>query len=114
MLIYNDDILIYSRDPDKHIRHVKEVLMRLRQYTVFLKTEKSDFHLSSIQFLGYNVLERGVSMHEGKVDAITNWPTPNTIKDLQKFLGFANFYCRFIHNFSGIVSPFTSALKGKP
>uniref|UniRef100_A0A8C2GHW3 Gypsy retrotransposon integrase-like protein 1 n=1 Tax=Cyprinus carpio TaxID=7962 RepID=A0A8C2GHW3_CYPCA len=114
VLVYIDDILIYSRSLTEHRHHVAEVLKRLREYQLYLKAEKCSFHQPSVQFLGYNIDSSGIRMDEGKVDAIRNWPTPTTIKELQRFLGFSNFYRRFIQNYSCITSPLTSLLRNKP
>lgn len=78
------------------------------------KMEKCEFHRPSMTFLGYVISQDGVEMDQSKVSAITSWPEPTNIKGLQRFLGFANFYRRFIRDYSTIVSPLTSLLKGKP
>ncbi|ROL53441.1 Transposon Tf2-6 polyprotein [Anabarilius grahami] len=96
VLVYIDDILIYSRSLAEHRHHVAEVLTRLRQFHLFLKAEKCSFHQPSVSFLGYNIDHSGIRMDERKVESITTWPEPTTIKELQRFLGFANFYRRFI------------------
>ncbi|KAK3520069.1 hypothetical protein QTP70_011987 [Hemibagrus guttatus] len=96
VLVYIDDILIYSRSMADHQRHVTEVLHRLRTYHLFLKAEKCLFHQPSVQFLGYVIDHSGVRMDEKKVAAVRDWPTPTSVKELQRFLGFANFYRRFI------------------
>ncbi|XP_044052187.1 uncharacterized protein LOC122876217 [Siniperca chuatsi] len=116
VLVYINDILIYSRSLAKHRHHVAEVLECLREFQLFLKTEKCTFHQTSVQFLGYNFSSSGIQMEEswGKVKAIRTWPTPTTIKELQRFLGFANFYCRFIQGYSIIVQPLTDLLHNKP
>ncbi|XP_026093254.1 uncharacterized protein LOC113065934 [Carassius auratus] len=75
-------------------------LQCLRAFQLYLKAEKCSFHQPSVQFLGYNISSSGIRMDEGKVNAIRDWPTPTTIKELQRFLCFANFYGRFIQNFS--------------
>lgn len=111
VIVYIDNILIFSRS---QAEHVSEVLQWLCEHSLYLKAEKCSFHQSSIHFLGYNVNEQGVKMDEGKVSAVTFWPTPTTVKELQRFLGFANFYRRFIQNYSLLTSPLTSLLKGKP
>ncbi|KAL0185695.1 hypothetical protein M9458_017365, partial [Cirrhinus mrigala] len=114
MIIYIDDLLIYSTNLSEHHQQVTKVLQRLREHNLYLKAEKCTFHQSSVQFLGYFIDHTGVKMDESKVEAIVNWPTPTTVKSLQKFLGFSNFYRRFINNYSTIASPLTSMLKGKP
>ncbi len=114
VLVYIDDILIYSRRLAEHRHHVAEVLQRLRQYQLFKKAEKCSFHQSSIQFLGYHIDSGGIQMDEGKVEAIKTWPKPSTIKELQRFMGFSNFYHRFILNYSTLTSPLTNLLRNKP
>ncbi|XP_048012700.1 uncharacterized mitochondrial protein AtMg00860-like [Megalobrama amblycephala] len=114
VLVYTDDILIYSRSMAEHRHHVAEVLKCLREFQLFLKAEKCSFHQPSVQFLGYNISSSGIQMDEVKVEAIKNWPTPSTIKELQRFLGFANFYRRFIQNYSSIANPLTNLLCHKP
>lgn len=114
VIVYIDDILIYSKSLDKHHQHVQMVLSTLRKHQLFLKAEKCSFHQKSISFLGYEIDSRGVRMNTNKVEAITSWPIPRTIKELQKFLGFANFYRRFIQNYSSVAAPLTDLLKKGP
>lgn len=111
-IIYIDDILIYSRNMTEHQIHVLQVLQRLREYQLYLKAEKCEFHQSTVSFLGYVISAEGVRMEPGKVDAVANWAEPKTVKELQRFLGFANFYRRFIKNYSLLSAPLTSLLKG--
>ncbi len=111
---YGRATAIYSRSLAEHRHHVAEVLQRLREFHLFLKAGKCSFHQPSVQFLGYNIESGGIRMDEGKVDAIQTWPVPSTIKELQRFLGFSNFYRRFIQNYSTITSPLTSLLQNKP
>ncbi len=113
VLIYIDDILIYSPTIEEHCRHVTQVLQRLRQHYLYLKTEKCEFHKSTIHFLGYIVTPAGVQMDQRKVEAVRNWPQPTTIKEMQRFLGFANFYRRFIAHYSQQAAPLTSLLRQK-
>ncbi|KAL0186347.1 hypothetical protein M9458_018017, partial [Cirrhinus mrigala] len=114
VVVYIDDILIYSRSEAEHHHHVAEVLQRLRDHQLYLKAEKCSFHLPSVQFLGYIIDQQGVRMDERKVSAVVSWPEPTTIKELQKFLGFSNFYRRFINSYSNITAPLTTLLRGKP
>ncbi|KAL0152968.1 hypothetical protein M9458_051721 [Cirrhinus mrigala] len=102
VIAYIDDILIYSKTETEHVAHVRAVLSRLLETQLYVKAEKCEFH------------PPGVKMDSTKVQAVTDWPQPSTIKELQRFLGFANFYRRFIRNYSTIASPLTSLLKNKP
>ncbi len=113
VLIYIDDILIYSPDITEHHRHVTQVLQRLRQHHLFLKAEKCEFHKTTIHFLGYIITPTGVQMDPKKNDAVRSWPRPTTVKELQRFLGFANFYRRFVAHYSQVAAPLTSLLKRK-
>ncbi|KAK3548377.1 hypothetical protein QTP70_011697 [Hemibagrus guttatus] len=83
VLVYIDNILIYSRSMADHQRHVVEVLHCLRTYHLFLKAEKCVFHQSSVQFLGYVIDHSGICMDEKKVAAVRDWPAPTSVKDLQ-------------------------------
>ncbi len=111
VIVYIDDILIYSDTQEEHIRHVRSVLKRLLQHQLYVKGEKCEFHRTNTSFLGYIISQDGVSMDDKKVQAVLDWPQPQTVKELQRFLGFANFYRRFIRNFSSIASPLTAMTK---
>ncbi len=114
VVAYIDDILIYSKSEEEHIGQVRNVLSRLLENQLYVKAEKCEFHVKQTTFLGYSISHEGVRMDERKVRAVTEWPQPSTIKELQRFLGFANFYRRFIRNYSIVSAPLTSLLKGKP
>lgn len=108
VFVYLDDILIYSKTLPEHRQHVRLVLQRLLENRLFVKAEKCEFHQSSVSFLGF-VLEGGrVRPSEDKVKAVLDWPVPETRRQLQRFLGFANFYRRFIRNYSQIALPLTA------
>jgi len=107
IVVYLDDILIYSDDITQHWRHVKEVLKRLQKVKLYTKTEKCEFHLDSVEYLGYVLSPSGLTMSNAKVKTIQEWLEPRKVKDIQSFLGFANFYRRFIFNYSDIVIPLT-------
>ncbi|CAK6976493.1 hypothetical protein LDENG_00158670%2C partial, partial [Scomber scombrus] len=108
VFVYLDDILIFSKSLRDHVHHVRLVLQRLLENQLYVKAEKCEFHQRSTSFLGFVVSEGGVGMDSSKIKAVIDWPTPQSRKDLQKFLGFANFYRRFIRNYSSLASPLTA------
>ncbi|KAK3525886.1 hypothetical protein QTP70_010942 [Hemibagrus guttatus] len=114
VIAYIDDILVYSTSLEEHVHHVWAVLSRLQQNNLYVKPEKCEFLRTTIMFLGYVISRQVVEMDLTKVCAVTEWPNPTTIKELQWFLGFANFYRHFIWNYSSVASPLTSLLLGKP
>jgi hypothetical protein len=105
--VYLDDILIYSNNISDHKKHVHDVLHCLRQNGLYVCTDKCEFHSESIEYLGYILSPDGLKMSEDKVKTIQDWPEPKKVKDIQSFLGFANFYHCFIYNYSDIVVPLT-------
>ncbi|KAL0154119.1 hypothetical protein M9458_050578 [Cirrhinus mrigala] len=111
VIVYIDDILIYSSSHAEHIQHVRAVLQRLIKHQLYCKEEKCEFHQEKVAFLGYIISPEGVAMDEKKVNAVRNWPRPTTLKELQRFLGFANFYRRFIRGFSSVAAPLSSMVK---
>ncbi|KAK3532723.1 hypothetical protein QTP86_028088 [Hemibagrus guttatus] len=114
VIAYIDDILVYSTSMKEHVIQVREVLARLQQHHLYIKLEKCEFHCSVVTFLGYVISHQGVEMDAVKVQAVTEWPAPSTVRELQRFLGFANFYRRFIRNYSSVARSLTSLLRGKP
>ncbi|KAI2660465.1 Transposon Tf2-6 polyprotein [Labeo rohita] len=106
VIVYIDDILIYANSYSEHVTHVRATLQRLISHQLYAKEEKCEFHLDKISFLGYII--EGVAMDERKVNSVLNWPRPTTLKELQRFLGFSNFYRRFIRNFSSVAAPLTT------
>jgi hypothetical protein len=105
---YLDDILIYSDNEEEHIQHVTQVLAALREANLFLDIKKCEFHVKQVKYLGLVITTEGIKMDEEKVDAIRNWPQPRNLKDVQAFLGFCNFYRRFITGYSSIVRALTA------
>jgi hypothetical protein len=105
VIIYMDDILIYSVNQDEHDQHVWMVLKRLRLFKLYAKLEKCLFDQTEVEFLGYKISSQGISMDPSKVDTLLSWSQPKSVHDVQSFLGFANFYCIFINHFSNITIP---------
>ncbi|CDO70296.1 hypothetical protein BN946_scf184603.g7 [Trametes cinnabarina] len=115
VIVYLDDILIYSNSLEEHQQHVKEVLRRLQKFKLYARADKCEFHATSVKYLGYILFPEGLTMVESKVKAILNWPEPWKVRDIQSFLRFANFYRQFIHNYSEIILPLTRLTrKGVP
>ena len=107
IMIYLDDILIYLNNMSEHHRHVKEVLKHFHKTGLYAKAEKCKFHSESVEYLGCILSPSGLIMSNNKVKIIQDWPEPKKVKDIQSFLGFANFYHWFIFNYLDIVIPLT-------
>lgn len=106
--VYLDDILIFSRTRSDHVDHVSKVLSKLRDHKLTASAEKCSFFSDKVLFLGFVITPKGISMDPAKLSTITDWPYPSTTPELLRFLGFANFYRRFISHFSHIVTPLTA------
>ena len=102
---YMDDILIYSKSLKEHKEHVRKVLSKLREAGLYVDIDKCDFHVQETTFLGVIVSTEGIKMDPRKVQTILDWARPSTLKQVQSFIGFCNFYRRFIRNFSRITKP---------
>lgn len=111
-VVYLDDILIFSTKREEHTHHLRRVLERLRKYRLVGNLKKCEFYTQKVEFLGFIVSTEGVAMDQSRVDAIAKWPLPASYHDIQVFLGFANFYRRFIEGYSRVAHPLTSCLKG--
>jgi transposase InsO family protein len=107
VVAYLDDILVYSRTLEEHIRHVTEVLECLRKADLRLKPEKCEWHKEEVEFLGFVVGRNGVKMSSKKIQVVKDWPKPTTVKGIQEFLGFVNFNRRFIKDYSKKALPLT-------
>jgi hypothetical protein len=104
---YIDDILIFSQTLEEHIEHVKKVLARLGEAGLQIDIKKCEFHVQSVKFLGLIITTQGIRMDPAKLKAIEEWKAPTNSKEIQRFIGFVNFYRRFIHKFGSIVMPLT-------
>jgi len=92
IVVYLDDILIYSDDMSQHWEHMKEVLHQLCKIRLYLKAKKCEFYSDSIEYLGYILYSSRLTMFSDKINTIQNWPEPKKVKDVQVFLGFTNSY----------------------
>ncbi|MBW0553298.1 hypothetical protein O181_093013 [Austropuccinia psidii MF-1] len=111
VVVYLDDIMVFSSSQEEHVKHVASVLQRLRDNHLFSKASKCVFHASSLKYLGYVVSSECLKMDSSKVQQILNLPQPKNIKALKSFCGFANVYHSFIKNYSKKISSLTSLLK---
>jgi len=105
VVVYLDDILIFTRTEEKHERAVRRVLKVLAEHKLFLCPEKCEFHRKEIEYLGLVISENKVAMDPVKVAGVCDWPTPENQTDVQAFIGFVNFYRYFIRDFSTIARP---------
>jgi len=105
VILYLDDILIYSEDLEEHHKQVRSVLQTLINNNLYAKLEKCEFDKEKVEFLGYILSGDGVSTDPKKIKSIEEWPTPKNIKEVQRFLGLCNYYRRFVKNFAKIAKP---------
>ena len=110
VVIYIDDILIFSKSEEEHVGHVQHVLEKLRQNKLFVKLSKCEFAKDKVEYLGHIVSAQGVHPDPKKVSVIKDWPSPKSVQELQHFLGMANFYRRFMEKFALVAQLLTDLL----
>ncbi|KAJ9519230.1 hypothetical protein QJQ45_017890 [Haematococcus lacustris] len=108
VLVYIDDILVMSNTPEEHVQHLRQVLQLMRENKFYAKLAKCEFNKTQLAFLGHIVGSKGIAVDPAKVQVVKEWPTPRNLKDLQAFLGLANYFRRFISNFSSLAAPLTN------
>uniref|UniRef100_A0A2N9H1I9 Reverse transcriptase n=1 Tax=Fagus sylvatica TaxID=28930 RepID=A0A2N9H1I9_FAGSY len=111
LVVYFDDILIYSKSKEQHFDHLSQVCIALRKESLYGNLKKCSFFIDKVIFLGFIVSSVGVSPDLQKVQSVVDWPQPKNIHDVQSFHGLASFYLRFIRGFSTIMSPITDCMK---
>jgi hypothetical protein len=111
VVVYFDDILVYSKSLDEHIDHLHCVLTVLRKEKLYANLKKCSFCLDKVVFLGFVVGAKGIAVDEEKVKAIKEWPTPKSITEVRSFHGLASFYRRFIKDFSTLAAPLSEIVK---
>jgi hypothetical protein len=111
VLVFFDDILIYSRTWEDHLQHIRQVLALLQLNSVFLKKLKCSFGQIVVGYLGHIISDQGVAVDPDKIKAITSWPQPVIVPQLKGFLGLASYYRKFIKHYGAIAKPLTDLLK---
>eukprot|EP00253_Pinus_taeda_P006607 PITA_06607 len=111
VLIFIDDILIYSRNRKEHEEHLRIVLQTLREHQLYGKFSKCDFYKEQIQYLGHIITKEGIAVDPEKIKTIMDWPTPKDVVDIRSFMGLAGYYQRFVEGFSRVAYPITSLQK---
>ncbi|GJT07211.1 putative quercetin 3-O-methyltransferase 1 [Tanacetum coccineum] len=112
VVVYFDDILIFSKGKTEHLEHLSTIFEVLSRQQLYVNLKKCEFMTHSLVFLGYVISEDGIHVDSSKVDAIVSWPTPTSLHEIRSFHELASFYHRFIRNFSTLVSPITECFKG--
>ena len=111
VVVFIDDILIYSKNEEDHAEHLRIVLQRLRDHHLYAKFSKCEFWLDSVKFLGHTISSDGISVDPTKVQEVMDWESPTSVHQIRSFLGLAGYYRRFIPDFSRIAKPMTELLK---
>ena len=111
VVVYLDDILVYSKNDEDHEKHVRQVLQRLREHQLYARSSKCTFFTDIVEYLGHIIGPDGIKPNPALVKAIIEFPQPRTFKELQSFLGLANYYRKFIKNYSNISLPLTDVLQ---
>jgi hypothetical protein len=112
VVVYLDDILIYSKTWAKHLQHIQQVLHTLRQHKLYANLEKCSFGMDRVHYLGYIIDQHGVHVDPAKIQVICDWPAPTTLTELRSFLGLANFYRKFVLGFSHIAWALSQITRG--
>jgi hypothetical protein len=111
VVVFIDDILIYSKTAKEHAKHLRIVLQHLRDHKLYAMFSKCEFWLDSVKFLGHTISKNSISVCPSKVQEVMDWKPPKSVHQIRSFLGLAGYYCGFIPNFSRIAKPMTELLK---
>ncbi|MFN7692899.1 MAG: reverse transcriptase family protein, partial [Burkholderiales bacterium] len=104
-MVYLDDIIIFSKSPQEHARHLRAVLSLLREQKMYVKMTKCTFNKAELNFLGHVVTRHGIKADPAKVSTVTQWPIPTDVSQVRSFLGLANYFRRYIQGYASIAAP---------
>ena len=111
IVVFIDDILIYSKSEEEHQQHLKLTLQILREHQLYAKSKKCEFWKNSLAFLGHIVSKEGIGVDPSKIEAVVNWPRPTSVTEIRSFLGLAGYYRRFVEGFSQLSNPLTRLIR---
>ena len=111
VVVFIDDILIYSTNQQEHVGHLKKVLGILREKKLFAKLKKCEFWLEKVSFLGHVISGDGIEVDPSKIEAVVKWERPTNVHEIRSFLGLASYYRRFVEGFSALSGPLTALTK---
>ena len=107
VVVFIDDILVYSKTEEEHEEHLRLTLQTLKEKQLYAKFKKCEFWLDKVVFLGHVISKDGISVDTAKVEAVSNWSQPKNASEVRRFLGLAGYYRKFIEGFSKIALPLT-------
>jgi hypothetical protein len=111
LLVFFDDLLIYSKTWEEHLQHVNQILSIKEEQSLYAKESKCEFGMTEVLYLGHIIGEKGVQVHQEKIKAIMEWPTPKTLTELRGFLGMCTYYKKFVKGFSQMCAPLIDLTK---
>jgi len=111
VVVFIDDILVYSKSKEEHAEHLRIVLSTLTRHKLYAKFKKCDFWMEKVHFLGHVVTKEGISVDPAKIAAVVDWPRPTNVTEVRSFLGMEGYYRRFVKDFAKIASPLTQLLR---
>ena len=111
VVVFIDDILVYSKSKEEHAEHLRVVLSTLAAHKLYAKFKKRDFWMEKVHFLGYVITKEEISVDPAKIAAVVDWPRPSNVIEVRSFLGMAGYYRRFVKDFAKIASPLTQLLR---